>query len=329
MKLGTAIRGFAGNVDAASRALAAMHGRGRLQTAADMVWCAAIYGTGTSNYTWYRMWERPHRERKTFLTQRDNERLLVKYNPPRERWVFDDKVEFAERFQRYFRRAWLPVVGTSPQAMRAFVEHRDVVIAKPRIGRNGRGIEVLTARGRSADEVVAKLLAPESGFGIVEEFIVQHEELARVYADAVSVVRIVTVIADGRVHCPVAAITFACSAGVSNLWQGGLYCMIDVDSGEIVSPAITQSGDVHRVHPHSGRPMQGMVLPFWPEAVRLVEEAARVIDSIGYVGWDLAITEDGPLLIEGNTAPGYAALQHPAIVAVAGGGVRPRFERFL
>ena len=37
----------------------------------------------------------------------------------------------------------------------------------------------------------------------------------------------------------------------------------------------------------------------------MVFEAAQRVPQVGYVGWDVAMAEDGPLLIEGNTMPGY------------------------
>ena len=40
------------------------------------------------------------------------------------------------------------------------------------------------------------------------------------------------------------------------------------------------------------------------EAVELVKKAAKVVPEIGYIGWDVAISENGPIIIEGNCFPG-------------------------
>ena len=37
-----------------------------------------------------------------------------------------------------------------------------------------------------------------------------------------------------------------------------------------------------------------------PEAIAMCLEAAKVVPQIRYVGWDVAITKDGPEFIEGN-----------------------------
>ena len=43
----------------------------------------------------------------------------------------------------------------------------------------------------------------------------------------------------------------------------------------------------------------------------LCEECAKVIPQVRYVGWDIAITEKGPVVIEGNQFPGHDILQLP------------------
>ena len=41
-----------------------------------------------------------------------------------------------------------------------------------------------------------------------------------------------------------------------------------------------------------------------PQAIDLAKQAAREIPQVGHVGWDIAITPDGPAIIEGNDFPG-------------------------
>ena len=40
------------------------------------------------------------------------------------------------------------------------------------------------------------------------------------------------------------------------------------------------------------------------EVLKLVDEVSRVVPDIRYVGWDVVVTPDGPIIVEGNWMPG-------------------------
>ena len=52
-------------------------------------------------------------------------------------------------------------------------------------------------------------------------------------------------------------------------------------------------------------------LPMWSELVELVKVAHQTLKEIPLIGWDIAITEDGPTIIEGNTSPSLDIHQLP------------------
>lgn len=53
-------------------------------------------------------------------------------------------------------------------------------------------------------------------------------------------------------------------------------------------------------HPDSHLQFLGKDIPFYKEAVDLVLKAHRLFPSFQTVGWDVAVTPNGPLLLEGN-----------------------------
>jgi hypothetical protein len=53
-------------------------------------------------------------------------------------------------------------------------------------------------------------------------------------------------------------------------------------------------------HPLSGKAISGFQIPDWPAVMALAERAARTFFPLRTVGWDIALTTDGPALIEGN-----------------------------
>jgi hypothetical protein len=79
-------------------------------------------------------------------------------------------------------------------------------------------------------------------------------------------------------------------------FQPGTY--VKVESAEEVTSVETAT-----------RPFAGELCPHWRAAVELSKEAARSFSYCRSVGWDIAITPDGPLLLEGNTRWGVTTLQ--------------------
>ncbi len=92
---------------------------------------------------------------------------------------------------------------------------------------------------------------------------------------------------------------------VDNISSGGMYAPVD-ENGVIFKPAFCdKTGELYEIHPFTKTKLVGFQIPFYAQAVEMVFEAAQRVPQVGYVGWDVAMAEDGPLLIEGNTMPGY------------------------
>ena len=66
-------------------------------------------------------------------------------------------------------------------------------------------------------------------------------------------------------------------------------------------------------HPTTGRPISGFQLPHWRETRELVRQAAQLFWPLRTIGWDVAITQDGPVLMEGNSM--WDEFNHLVVVA--------------
>jgi glutathione synthase/RimK-type ligase-like ATP-grasp enzyme len=71
-------------------------------------------------------------------------------------------------------------------------------------------------------------------------------------------------------------------------------------------------------HPDTGAIIEGRVLPSWEEAKRLAIKAHRAFADRTVVGWDIAILDDGPILIEGNGNPDLDIIQRFMRVGLRG-----------
>ena len=88
---------------------------------------------------------------------------------------------------------------------------------------------------------------------------------------------------------------------------GGILCSIERKTGHIRHA--TMNGEPVSHHPDTGAPIIGIDLPFWQESVELVRRAhAAAFPSFAFLGWDVALTKDGPILLEANS--GWGAIFH-------------------
>jgi len=56
----------------------------------------------------------------------------------------------------------------------------------------------------------------------------------------------------------------------------------------------------YECHPNSGIKYVGFQLPAWDECIALVKEMGALVPRLGYIGWDLAYTDSGWVLVEAN-----------------------------
>ncbi len=60
------------------------------------------------------------------------------------------------------------------------------------------------------------------------------------------------------------------------------------------------NNDLHSFHPDTEQNFTGRKIPYWEALRELCVTAAKNTPFFRSLGWDIAITSDGPLLIEGN-----------------------------
>lgn len=93
----------------------------------------------------------------------------------------------------------------------------------------------------------------------------------------------------------------------SNFSSGALGAPVDGTSGALGKARYKQLSRViesYERHPSTGRLIAGFKLPDWDEAVNLAVAAHESFPRIAFVGWDVAFTNYGPVLIEGNVGFG-------------------------
>jgi hypothetical protein len=121
-----------------------------------------------------------------------------------------------------------------------------------------------------------------------------------------------------------AAFRVASNAGsiIDNFHAGGLAAAVDLDSGRLgraTDMGIGVNSAWHQRHPVTGAVIEGRILPLWPQIVRLAETAHSLLADRIVLGWDIAILEDGPCLIEANSFPDLNILQRTNLAPLGNG----------
>ncbi len=86
--------------------------------------------------------------------------------------------------------------------------------------------------------------------------------------------------------------------------NGNLWCGVDAETGRVVE-AFAWSAMFNRTelitrHPTTARDIVGFRIPQWNEVVELARHLAIVFQPQPLIHWDIGITGDGPVVIEGN-----------------------------
>ena len=280
----------------------------------DMMTEALTYNVTFEEYVMYHFRERDFEDRRLFIPTRERALYCERLNLAKNQMIFDDKGKTYEVFNKYFKRDLVSVVGKNKKTKQAFMEflqkHPRFII-KPFNGGNGRGIRIVDAsEAGSMDELFTKLVKEHSDGFVAEELIIQCKELAAVHPESVNTMRIFTVRFDDRIEfLPFAWRVGRGSSCVDNGGSGGIFCALN-DEGVVISTS-DEKGRFYDVHPDTKHPRIGFKVPRFEEAKELAKELAMVVPSNRYCGWDLALTEDGWVMQEGNWQGGIVAFQCP------------------
>ncbi len=197
----------------------------------------------------------------------------------------------------------------------------DEFVAKPSIGAHGLGFNVFarTADGFTdghgechSPEALRDALAPlvRGNATILQQRLKNHPELVRLSgSEVLQTVRMFTLLERGGSCRILGAYLKTAQRGrlVDNFggWAvGNIQSTVRLEDGVLVaSSRITPDGNgiislTH--HSDTGVRLNGVRLPFWSRARELVCRTAPLFRPLRTIGWDVALTPDGPVIVEGN-----------------------------
>jgi hypothetical protein len=157
-------------------------------------------------------------------------------------------------------------------------------------------------------EITDKLYSEviKSGY-LFQETIIQHPELNRLNPSCVNTIRIDTFIdKEGKIEVISAYIRMSINNfHLDNISSGGCSVNIDIQTGKLKRDGYmifrTNGVKILTKHPITKIVFEDFKVPYFNQVKELVIKTAGLMPDLRLIGWDVAIGESGPVLIEGNS----------------------------
>lgn len=146
---------------------------------------------------------------------------------------------------------------------------------------------------------------------LIEKRLIPHPLLAEIVPNVCCTLRVMTYVSD---RPEILGVALRLGSGVSptdNMMGDGFVAGVDLSTGQLGEVVSIASGVPERQlrHPVTGVQVSGKSLPYWQEVKSLVVSSASKLAFIPCIGWDIALTADGPVVVEINTHPRCRVVQ--------------------
>lgn len=141
------------------------------------------------------------------------------------------------------------------------------------------------------------------GSWIIQERLKQHDDLKVFKPRGVCSLKLNTIFRDGNVEVVFSFLRIGTKIDyIDNLKTGCCFVRVDTEKGLLEKWGYYKESENTRlsVHPESGIKFEGFKVPMYQKCVELAIRAHRSLPMIRSIGWDVVVTREGPVLLEGN-----------------------------
>ena len=274
----------------------------------DMIKNFIKYGIGYTDYLKGDYINLTEEQKKTYVTTKSFYKMLKYLNDEDYIAVMRDKILFNKVFRDYIKRDFIDLRVATPDDLKKFIKGKKHVFAKPPKDFGGHGIEKIDVSDVK-DASILHIDLMNKGLYLVEEEIIQHPELDKLNPYAVNSFRIVTLVENNKAYILANALRINIDDAIA-IGCSDAYMRLNED-GTPACKFVDDAGKIFDTHPLTGFDFNTIKkIPYVKESYEMVKQAALLIPEIRYIGWDVALTEKGPVVIEGNEYPSYGLIQN-------------------
>ena len=270
--------------------------------------CVFRYGFCLSDYLNYKLYDKNSKERKKYVSTRTENKFYEKVSPSAYKQRYTVKPNFLKDFKKYTKRDFVVPTEENYEEFNNFLEKHKVFMSKPYDGLGGADVKKeytqnISNRKEYFDECIKNRI-------FLEELVVQHPEMNKLCDKSVNTMRIMTFNNHGKSQIIWMGLRVGNGINsIDNFHAKGMAVNIDMDTGKLVGNAIDKDLNEYEKHPVTHIKFDSFQIPCFEEAKKMVLEASLESDKILVVGWDVAISDKGPVIIEGNRRPGVDIVQ--------------------
>lgn len=142
---------------------------------------------------------------------------------------------------------------------------------------------------------------------IHQETVKQHPNVSTMHAGSVNTLRIESYLdRNNNSHILSAVMRFGIGRSITdNASSGGFYVSVNLKTETLRGKGrqgVAKGGRLFTKHPDTNTIIDGFKIPYLKEALELAKNTVRYFPT-RLIGWDIAITENGPVIIEANSLP--------------------------
>lgn len=269
----------------------------------DIIHSSFRYNISILDYFYFRFYRLNAFERNKWAGTGFMYEYQLHMNPKGAREVLENKISFLNRFSSFVKRDFADIekLKTNSGILLQLMQNESGrLVLKGSKGQVGSQVEVIRCDDFSPEKLLSRMKV--KGYDLIEEYVVQHPSLMKLSDSGLNTVRIFTQLYNNNVDFLGARLRISVNSTVDNMAAGNLAAPIEMESGIVNGPGvysdITKSDN--SIHPVTNQSITGFKIPHWEKVLEMIRQAAVLCPENRSVGWDIAITQHGPELIEGN-----------------------------
>lgn len=270
----------------------------------DVISSVYKYNIGLMDYFTFRFFDKTHIERNKWVGIGYKYEYDLLMCPKKKRDILEDKIKFYQAYKPFIKHANCTlddILAENDRAKAVLASNSGKIVVKDALGQCGWDVQILETKDYTLESLAAYMKS--KSFNLAESFIEQHPVINALSPSGLNTVRMMThVNSENKVKFLGARMRISVNSHVDNLASGNIAASIDLKTGKICRPGVYSDITKPEVynHPVTGVELVGYQIPFWKEIMEVSEQIALHRSENRGVGWDIAITKDGPDFIEGN-----------------------------